>query len=103
MADIARRAPADPRAQDAFCAPLRTLGTVLADWAPRFGAEQIVVGGAMSRSWALVEPALRAGLARGCGRSARGPLRGPGPQCGGRRGLARPPGLTAKRRRPTTA
>lgn len=65
VADIAGRAASDPRAQDAFCAPLRTLGEVLSDWAPRFGAELIVVGGAMSRSWTLVEPALRTGLAIG--------------------------------------
>lgn len=61
--DIAARAEAgDPVALDAFTGPLRLLGTVLAPWLRRFAAEMLVVGGAMSGSWATVEAALRHGL-----------------------------------------
>ncbi|GAA4206087.1 ROK family protein [Actinocatenispora rupis] len=38
------------------------LGVALAPWLTRFGAEVVVVGGAMVASWDLIEPALRAGL-----------------------------------------
>lgn len=42
---------------------LGELGRTLAPWLDRFGATVLVVGGAMSGSWDLVEPPLRAGLA----------------------------------------
>jgi glucokinase len=55
-------AAGDPDARDAFLEPLRALGVALAPWLERFAAQVVVVGGAMSESWALVESALRAGL-----------------------------------------
>lgn len=61
--DVAERVPAgDERARAAFTEPLAALGATLAPWLARFGAETLVVGGAMSESWTLVEPALRRGL-----------------------------------------
>lgn len=61
--EIAERAAGgDPVAYRAFTEPLRSLGTALAPWLDRFDAEVLVVGGAMSRSWPLVEDALRHGL-----------------------------------------
>jgi glucokinase len=60
IAELAARGDADAR--DAFVEPLRELGAALAPWLERFAAQVVVIGGAMSESWALVEPALRAGL-----------------------------------------
>lgn len=60
IAELAASGDADAR--DAFVEPLRALGAALAPWLERFAAQLVVVGGAMSESWALVEPALRAGL-----------------------------------------
>jgi len=60
IAELAASGDADAR--DAFIEPLRALGAALAPWLQRFAAQTVVVGGAMSESWALVEPALRAGL-----------------------------------------
>jgi glucokinase len=61
--EIAQRATeADPVAHDAFTGPIEALGTALSPWLARFDAQVLVVGGAMSESWALVEPALRRGL-----------------------------------------
>jgi glucokinase len=66
VGEIATLAAAgDPRAVDAFVLPLRRLGTALAPWLHRFGAQMLVVGGAMSESWQLVEGALRDGLGAG--------------------------------------
>jgi glucokinase len=63
VAEIAERAAdGEPIAQDAFAGPLRLLGAVLAPWLRRFAAEVLVVGGGMSRSWSLVETALRGGF-----------------------------------------
>lgn len=60
---IAERACAGEQAAlEAFTDPLRELGEALAPWLARFGAQLLVIGGAMSGSWPLVEPALRAGL-----------------------------------------
>jgi len=72
VADLA--AAGDRRAREAFTGPLTALGTALAPWLVRFGAELLVVGGAMSASWPLVEPALRAGL-QAAGAPADVPLR----------------------------
>jgi glucokinase len=60
IAELAASGDAD--ALDAFVRPLRALGSALAPWLERFAAQAVVVGGAMSESWALVEPALRDGL-----------------------------------------
>lgn len=63
VSDVAERAASgDSQAHAAFSEPLTTLGGALAPWLARFGAEVLVVGGAMSKSWSLVEPALRRGL-----------------------------------------
>lgn len=66
VADIARAA----RAGDADAAltlrhAFEALGRTLAPWLAGFGAEALVVGGAMTGSWDLVEPALAAGLTAG--------------------------------------
>lgn len=64
VAAVAARALAgETVAQDAFVEPLRVLGATLAPWLRRFRAQLLVVGGAISGSWELVEPALRSGLA----------------------------------------
>lgn len=61
--EIASRARAgDPHARESITVPITTLGTALAPWLNRFGADLLVVGGAMSRSWSLIEPALHAGM-----------------------------------------
>lgn len=57
-----RAAEADPIAFEAFTCPLVALGSALSPWLDRFDAQVLVVGGAMSESWTLVEPALRHGL-----------------------------------------
>jgi glucokinase len=41
---------------------IRALGLTLAPWLQSFGAEQLVVGGAMSRSWDLLEAPLAEGI-----------------------------------------
>jgi glucokinase len=64
VAAIAARARAgEATARAAFVDPLKLLGRCLAPWLLRFDAPVLVVGGAMSASWELVEQALRAGLA----------------------------------------
>ncbi len=70
-----RAASADPLAYRAFTEPLRRLGTALAPWLARFAAQVLVVGGGISESWALVEPALREGLRRQSSAVAELPIR----------------------------
>jgi glucokinase len=61
---IAERARAGDRAAiAAFAGPMRSLGRAIGPWVARFGATRLVVGGAMARSWPLLEEPLRAGLA----------------------------------------
>ncbi|BDZ49491.1 glucokinase [Frondihabitans sucicola] len=63
VAEIAQRARAgDAAAAAAFTAPMDALGRTIGPWLARFGASVLVVGGAMSRSWSLLEGALHAGL-----------------------------------------
>jgi glucokinase len=63
VSDIAERARSgDAMAQHVLDEAFRALGATLAPWLVRFEATCLVVGGAMSGSWDLVEPALRAGL-----------------------------------------
>lgn len=50
------------------------VGEVIRPWLDRFGAEVLVIGGSMSRSWDLVEPAVRAGLGGWGGRLERAAL-----------------------------
>jgi glucokinase len=47
------------------------LGQALAPWLRRFGAEALVVGGSMTGSWDLIEPALTAGLGADGGAAPR--------------------------------
>jgi glucokinase len=48
-----------------------TLGEALRPWLVRFNADVLVVGGGMTASWDLIEPALRASLFRAS--SVKGP------------------------------
>ncbi|GAA2172934.1 ROK family protein [Agrococcus versicolor] len=50
------------------------VGEVIRPWLDRFGAEVLVIGGSMSRSWDLVEPAVIAGLDGWDGRLERAAL-----------------------------
>lgn len=52
----------EERAKGVVDAALTALGRALGPWLDGFGATVLVVGGAMSGSWDLVEPPLRAGL-----------------------------------------
>lgn len=63
---IADRARAgDPHAVDTLDAALTELGRAMAPWVASFAADVLVIGGAMSRSWSLLEAPLRRGLADG--------------------------------------
>ncbi|MGX7681183.1 ROK family protein [Jatrophihabitans sp. DSM 45814] len=63
--EIADRARAgDALARDIFDSAFEVLGTVLGPWLDGFGAEVVVVGGSISKSWDLIEPPFRRGLAR---------------------------------------
>jgi glucokinase len=55
----------DARARDIFETAFRTLGAVVAPWLQAFGAELLVVGGSISRSWDLIAGPLADGLATG--------------------------------------
>ena len=61
IADLARAGQQAARTviDEAF----RALGLALASSLDDFGATRLVIGGSMAKSWDLVEPALRAGLA----------------------------------------
>jgi len=62
--EIADRATnGDNAALRAIQEPCRSLGAALAPWLVKFEAEAVVVGGGMTASWALIEPALREGTA----------------------------------------
>lgn len=61
--DIADRARGgDPVAREVIDTAMRRLGTALAPWLARFGAEVVVVGGSMSASWDLFGPPFTAPL-----------------------------------------
>jgi glucokinase len=60
IAELARAGNA--AAGTAFETAFRVLGEVLGPWLRRFGAELLVVGGSISRSFDLVEPPLREAL-----------------------------------------
>jgi glucokinase len=69
--DVARLALAgDARAATVFGTAYAALGEALGPYLRDFGAEVLVVGGSIARSWALVEPALRDGLDRVAGADA---------------------------------
>lgn len=63
IADAARRG--DGSAGAAIGTALHALGRALGPGLAAFGAERLVVGGAIARSWDLLEPPLRAGLRAG--------------------------------------
>ncbi|WP_446037988.1 ROK family protein [Streptomyces sp. SID1121] len=64
--DIADRARAgEERARRVLADALTVLGAALGPCLAAFGATALVVGGSMARSWDLVSPALRGGLASG--------------------------------------
>jgi glucokinase len=61
--DIADRARGgDPVARAVIDAAMGSLGTALAPWLARFGAEVVVIGGSMSASWDLFGPPFTAQL-----------------------------------------
>jgi glucokinase len=61
VADIAKRAHAgEPAARDVLYTASAALGTAIAPWLRRFGAQVLVVGGTVAASWDLVGPPLRA-------------------------------------------
>ncbi|MEV0811195.1 ROK family protein [Micromonospora sp. NPDC050200] len=65
--DMAERARSgEPKARAVIDTAMRALGRTLGPWLTRFGATALVVGGAISASWDLIEPPLRAGLAGAC-------------------------------------
>lgn len=53
----------DDRARAVFTTAMEALGLALAPWLDAFGATALVVGGSISRSWDILEPGLRTGLA----------------------------------------
>jgi glucokinase len=63
IADRARRA--EPAASDVLAHSVRGLGTAIGPWLTGFGAEVLVVGGSMVKSWDVFEPLLREGLHAG--------------------------------------
>lgn len=66
VAEVAERARAGEEAAAGVLAEaFGALGRVLAPWVSGFGADVVVVGGSVARSWDLVEPPLARGLASG--------------------------------------
>lgn len=60
VAALAERARAgDADAADVFRTAFRALGVAIEPWVRRFGAELVVVGGSVARSWDLVGPPLQ--------------------------------------------
>jgi glucokinase len=65
VAQIAEHARAgDPVAREVWERVMSTLGRVLAPCLAAFDADELVIGGGMSRSWDLVAPALREAMVR---------------------------------------
>ncbi|GIT78721.1 glucokinase [Leifsonia sp. LS1] len=63
--DLATRARAgDHRAQLAFDTAMAALAHTIAPWLASFGTTDVVLGGAISRSWDVLERGFRAGLAQ---------------------------------------
>lgn len=61
-------------AASVLAAGFAAVGEVIRPWLDRFDAEVLVIGGSMSRSWDLVEPAVLAGLDGWGGRLERAAL-----------------------------
>ncbi len=59
----ARARAGDTMAVEVLASAMRVLGRVLATWADSFGANAIVVGGAICQAWDLLELPLRTGMA----------------------------------------
>jgi glucokinase len=74
--DIAAAArDGDGHARAALSTAMEALGATLGPWLARFAADQVIIGGAMSQSWDLLEAPLRAGLERGrAGRDGAAPV-----------------------------
>ena len=51
-------------ARAAFERAFTVLGEVVGPWLERFGADQLVIGGAISKAWDLIAKPLRNGLSR---------------------------------------
>jgi len=69
-ADIAERARrGEVLAGEVLRAAFDNLGRALSPWLERFGATVLVVGGSMTGSWDLIEPALLEGIRLGAGRA----------------------------------
>jgi glucokinase len=65
VAAIAQRARrGDQLAGQVFDEAMAVLGQVIAPWLASFSAEALVIGGAIARSWDLLEAGLRRGLVR---------------------------------------
>jgi glucokinase len=63
VADIARHARAgEAAAHDVLAHALRGLGRAVTPWLREFGADVLVVGGSMTRSWDIFEPLLVEGI-----------------------------------------
>lgn len=62
------------QAAEVLASGFSAVGEVIRPWLDRFDAEALVIGGSMSRSWDLVEPAVRAGLDGWQGRLDRASL-----------------------------
>jgi predicted NBD/HSP70 family sugar kinase len=72
-ADVAQRARRGERvAGDILAFAFTSLGRALRPWLDRFGAQVLVVGGAMTGSWDLLGPSLLEGVAGGPGQSRPG-------------------------------
>jgi glucokinase len=68
VADIAAAARSgEPAASRVLDHAVHSLGLALAPWLARFDTDELVIGGSISRSWDLLEPSLRRGLADGGG------------------------------------
>lgn len=65
IAEIARAG--DAHASNVLDHAMHSLGVALAPWLARFEADELVVGGAISRSWDLLEAPLVAGLQEAAG------------------------------------
>ncbi|MDQ1722087.1 MAG: hypothetical protein QOI26_1821 [Pseudonocardiales bacterium] len=63
IAELARTG--DQAAAAAIEGAFQVLGEVLGPWLERFGADLLVIGGSISRSWDLIAGPLRSGLSRG--------------------------------------
>lgn len=62
LAELARAG--DDLAAATFDRAFTVLGEVVGPWLERFGADQLVIGGSISKAWDLIDKPLRTGLSR---------------------------------------